>query len=228
MAITVLDRELYDISLAAHVLKMPPSTLQWWLEGGPRHGKNHPPVIREKATGSKIVTWGELVEARYLLAYRRDLRVSLKELRTWMDLVRERVGVRYPLAHQSPWVGEGQKLLTDAQMSAGLPEELWAMWQASSGQILLLPPAEAFLERVTFKDDEAVRIHPVGKSSPIVIDPQVRFGVATVKGIPTEAITEQVDAGDPIEMVADDFGLDLAEVAAVLDYELNSPSPVAA
>ncbi len=62
MSISVLDRELYDINLAASVLHMPPSTLQWWLEGGMRNHTRYPPVIREEPTGSKTVTWGELVE----------------------------------------------------------------------------------------------------------------------------------------------------------------------
>jgi uncharacterized protein (DUF433 family) len=219
MAITVLNRELYDIQLAASVLQMPPSTLQWWLEGGERHGKWYPPVIREEPTGNKIVTWGELVEARYLLGYRRDLRVGLPELRMWITLARERLGVPYPLAHQRPWVGAGRRTMTDAQMSAGLPEELWAMWEAKSGQILLTAPAESFLERIEFDSDEVVRIRPVGPQSPIVIDPLVRFGMATLKGITTEAIVEQIDGGDPLEVVAGDFDLDLAEVAAVLAYE---------
>ncbi len=93
------------------------------------------------------------------------------------------------------------------------------MWEAAGGQILLIATAESFLERVEFEGDEAVRIRPVGHQSPIVIDPLVRFGMATLKGIPTEAISEQVDAGDPIEVVADDFDLDVAEVVAALAYE---------
>ncbi len=220
MSISVLDRELYDINLAASVLHMPPSTLQWWLEGGMRNHTRYPPVIREEPTGSKTVTWGELVEARYLLGYRRDLRVRLAELRGWIVATRERLGLPYPLAHERPWVGEGQRILAEAQKSSGLPEELWAMWVADSGQILLTAPAESFLERVEFANDEAIRIHPVGPGSPIIIDPLIRFGTATVRGIPTEAVAEQIEAGDPVEMVAADFNLDLAEIAAVLSYEL--------
>jgi uncharacterized protein (DUF433 family) len=227
MPTTVLDRELYDIKLAAHVLKMPPSTLQWWLDGGQRNGRHYPPVIRQDRIGSKTVTWGELVEARYLLGYRRELRVALGQLRTWIERVREVFDVPYPLAHRQPWIGD-RSIITDAQMSAGLPEELWAMWRAESGQILLLPPGEAFLEKIEFDEDEVVRIRPAGKESPIVIDPQVRFGMASVHGIPTEAITEQIEAGDPVEMVAADFNLELAEVAEVLAYELRAPTPVAA
>jgi uncharacterized protein (DUF433 family) len=226
MSISVLDRELYDVPLAAEVLRMSASTLQWWLEGGKRNGRRYEPVIRPEPTGSKAVRWGELVEARYLLGYRRELGVRLGSLRTFIGQVREALGVPYPLAHQRPWVGEGRKLLVTAQKSSGLPEELWAMWVAESGQIMLTAPAESFLERIEFDDGIATRLHPAGPESPIVIDPQVRFGTASVHGIPTEALADQVRAGDPIEMIAADFDLPLDDVIAALSYEKVAPSVV--
>ncbi|HWG73391.1 MAG TPA: DUF433 domain-containing protein [Acidimicrobiales bacterium] len=207
---------------------MPASTLRWWLEGGVRHGRSYPPVIRPEPTGSKIVTWGELVEARYLLGYRRDPSVQLFELRRWINTVRAELGVPYPLADRRPWVGEGRHIMESAQRSSELPADLWAMWTAEGGQILLTSPAESFLDRVEFEGDEVARLRPAGPDSPIVIDPLVRFGAATIAGIPTVAIAEQVQAGDPVEMVAEDFGLPLEEVVEVLTYELRPPKPVAA
>src|SRR5690606_39664564 len=62
--VAVLDREMFTIGEAARLLRMPPSTLRWWLEGGTRRGKLYPPVIRREPTGSTTVTWGEFVEAR--------------------------------------------------------------------------------------------------------------------------------------------------------------------
>ncbi len=214
-----MTEKLYDIQLAASVLKMSESTLKWWLEGGQRRGRSYPPVLREEPNGSAIVTWGEFVEARYLLAYRRDLRVALSQLRAWIAMARDHLGVSYPLAHQRPWVGEGRKILIDAQMSARLPADLWAMFQVEGGQILLLPPAESFMEKIEFENDEVVRVRPAGAESSIVIDPQVRFGMATVRGVPTEAIIDQIEGGDTVEMVASDFDLGLTEVAEVIAYE---------
>ena len=43
----------------------------YWLEGGVRRCHQYPPVIRTEPTGSKFVTWGEFIEARYLADYRR-------------------------------------------------------------------------------------------------------------------------------------------------------------
>ncbi|MDQ6615683.1 MAG: hypothetical protein M3083_13320 [Actinomycetota bacterium] len=57
------------------------------------------------------MTWGELVEARYLLGYRRDLLVSRASLRPFIAEVRKALNGPYPLAHERPRVGEGRRLL---------------------------------------------------------------------------------------------------------------------
>ena len=41
MTQALLDRPLYDEALAAQVLKLSPSTLHWWLEGGVRNGRSY-------------------------------------------------------------------------------------------------------------------------------------------------------------------------------------------
>ena len=107
-------------------------------------------------------------------------------------------------------------------MRADLPPELWACVEPHTGVMLLTHPAESFLERVEFDDDQegfVVRLWPAGRESPVVIDPEVRFGTPSVRGIPTEVLAEQVVAGDSIESVSADFNLDLTDVIAALSYE---------
>lgn len=222
MTLTILDRHLYDEQLAAQILGLPASTLHWWLEGGERRGRRYEPVLRREPTGAREVTWGELVEAQYLKAYRRDLGVKLLHLRAFISRLRDELGVPYPLAHVRPWVGPGRQLLWRAQEEARVEDELWACYETPSGQVLLTPPAQSFLERVEFSEDEsgvAIRYWPMGKDAHVAVDPEVRFGSPAVKGIPTEALAEQVRAGDSVESVAADFGLDLEDAIAALNYE---------
>jgi uncharacterized protein (DUF433 family) len=219
---TLLDRELYDDTLAAELLNIPLRTLSWWLDGGERRGRMYEPVLRAAATGSRAVTWGEFVEARYLREYRRTLGVDLSQLRAFISYLRQEMGTAYPLAHARPWVGPGRHLLWTAQQEAHLPSRLWACFEPHSGLQLLTHPAESYLERVEFDEDESgivVRLHPGGRVSPVMIDPEVRFGTPIVRGIPTGAIAEQVRAGDSIESVASDFALPLEDVIAALGYE---------
>jgi uncharacterized protein (DUF433 family) len=222
VAPTVLDRKLYDEALAAEVLGVPRPTLHYWLEGGERRGRTYAPILRPTATGSHAVTWGEFVEARYLREYRRSLGASMHSLRGFIEYLRDQLGVPYPLAHAKPWVGPGRHLFISAQERAGLPPSLWACVEPQTGVMLLLPPAESFLERVEFDGEEngvVVRLRPGGPSSQVVIDPEVRFGSPAVRGIPTETIAEQVVAGDSIESVIRDFNLDLATVIDALRFE---------
>jgi len=220
--LTVLTRPLYDESLAADILGMSPSTLHWWLEGGDRRGRMYDPVLRPSRTGSKEVTWGELVEARYLLAYRRNLGVKLGNLRAFINVLREELGVPYPLAHARRWVGPDRRLLVSAQFEAELEPELWACYEPSSGLVLLTAPAQSSLERVEFEGDAdgvIARLRPAGTESPVVIDPEIRFGSPSVRGIPTETLDEMVRAGDSVEIVASGYDLPLDDVIAALDYE---------
>lgn len=96
--LSILNRELYDVTVAAEVLRVPPSTLRWWLEGSERGRRRYLPVLRPEPTGSSVMTWGEVVEAGYLAGYRKGLRVRLWRLRELITLLREELGVPYPLA----------------------------------------------------------------------------------------------------------------------------------
>lgn len=215
--ITVLERPLYALPEAARLLRVPASTLRWWLEGR----ENYPPVVRPEPTGSTDVTWGEFVEAGLLREYRRR-DVPLQRLRPVIEILRDRFGVPYPLAHFRPFVGEGRRLLFEAQQVADLPPELGLVLELVGGQIVLDGRVEAFLERVEFSADElqwAQRLHPAGRASPVVIDPERSFGSPTVRGIRTDALAELVEAGEPPELIAEEYGLAADELKAALAYE---------
>jgi uncharacterized protein (DUF433 family)/DNA-binding transcriptional MerR regulator len=220
-SISVLDREFYPVGEAARLLRVPPSTLRWWLEGRTFRDRVYPPVIREQPRKSALVTWGEFVEAGYLRAYRsRD--VPLRELRHFVDALRQEFGISYPLAHFQPFVSDQRRLVLELQSAAKLPIEFWVVVEATTGQLLLTSVAESFLERVEFSstDDRAVvRLFPAGKDSPVVMDPRRAFGAPSVHGVRTDALAELIDAGEPPEEVAESFGLDVALVKAAVAYE---------
>jgi uncharacterized protein (DUF433 family) len=221
MATSDLDRELYAVGEAARLLRVPQSTLRWWLEGRAVRGKQYPPVIREEATGSGLVTWGEFVEAGYLKEY-RSRSVPLPELRRFIDELRGELHVRYPLAHLQPYVSAHRRLVLELQKTAGLPPEFGLVLEVTSGQLLLGRAAESFIEHVEFSeegDNSAVRVFPVGKESPVVIDPHRSFGAPSIRGVRTEALAELIDAGEPPEGVAEDFDLPVELVKAAVAYE---------
>lgn len=217
---------MYSEAEAARLLRIPPSTLHYWLEGGTRGGKTYKPVIRVEPQGSRAVTWAEFVEAGFLREYRRTHKVPMAELRAFIDLLREEFQVPYPLADQRPFVA-GRQLVQEAQDAAGLDPEFRLVYVAVTGQLLLTYPSEAFLARVEWDGNIATGWRPdPNEESPVRVDPDVRFGRPSIKGISTEAIWEQVDVGEDVEDVAKVYGLETADVRWALAYE-NSQRAVA-
>lgn len=222
--VDLLDRRVMTALEAARQLRIPPTTLIRWLEGEHRGGTWYPPVLREEATGQPEITWGEAVEARYLRAYRAK-NVPMQRLRPFIADMRQRFGVPYPLAHFQPFAS-GRRLLLEVQDQLRLPGSLRMIYEVSTGQLILDPRVVGFLDRVEFADSpgqEAVRIRPAGKESPVVIDPRVSSGASTVYGTRTEILAEQASVGATVDEIAEDFALPLAVVKAALSYEWSTP-----
>lgn len=228
MTTTALDREMYTEAEAARLLRLSPSTLHYWLEGGVRRSRTYQPIIRPEPKGRRAdVTWAEFVEASLLKQYRRDANVPMRELRTFVEVLRRSLDVPYPLAHKRPFVTSGRSLVMDAQRQADLPGDWWLVAEASN-QLTLLSTADAFYRRVIWDDDVAGGWRIAGEESPVVIDPDVRFGRPQIAGISTEVIWEHKTAGESDEEIAEDFGLTEGQVYWALAYEADSRTSRAA
>jgi uncharacterized protein (DUF433 family) len=218
MSVTLLDREMYTEAAAARLLGVAQNTLNYWLEGGTRRGKVYRPVIRVEPRGERAaVTWGEFVEASLLREYRRR-NVPMLELRDFIDKVRARLSVPYPLAHLQPYVG-GRALLVEAQDQVGLDPE-FCLIALVRDQPVLTPVAESFVQRVTWVDDVAAEWRPHDdRNSPVRMNPEVRFGLPAVNGIRTGIILEHSQAGETDEDIAGEFDLTVEAVRWALVYE---------
>ncbi|MGF7233899.1 MAG: DUF433 domain-containing protein [Frankia sp.] len=227
MEVSVLNREIYSIGEAARRLTIGPQRLRGWIDGYSRGGRVYEPVIRPERTGSDIVTWGEFVEAGYLREYRDSHKVSLQRLRPFVQDLRERLGVPYPLAHATPYVAN-RELVLQIQEANNVDRALsMVVWR--NGQLVLAPHAEKFVEKVEFAAaadndgpagaGEVVRIFPDGPSSPVAIDPLLAFGAPAIGAIRTENLYELFEAGESMMGIAHGYDLPLADVEAAIRYE---------
>ncbi|HTW14954.1 MAG TPA: DUF433 domain-containing protein [Nocardioides sp.] len=211
---TVLDQEVYTEPEAARLLGVAPSTLHYWLQGGERRGTTYLPIIRPEATDRRYVTWAEFIEAGWLRAYRRN-RVPMRELRLFIELLRDELQVPYPLAHQRPLVS-GKRLVLAAQQEAGLDEH----WRLVDDQLMLTYPGQTFIEQVTWEGDLAAGWRPApDPRSTVIVRPDVRFGRPSVQGISTLSIYEYAEEGASRAEIAADFGLRETDVRWALAYE---------
>ena len=136
--------------------------------------------------------------------------------------LRQEYGTPYPLAHFRPYIGTGRRLLLELQQQHHLPESLRMGYEASSGQLILDRRVEEFLDRVDFSNEgigEAERMRPAGRTSPVVMDPRIKSGTATVRGIRTEIFAELAEAGMSVDEISVDFNLPADDVKAALAYE---------
>ena len=181
MDVTVLEREMYSEGAAADLLGVAPSTLHWWLEG---RVPKYRPVIRVEPTGSRVVTWAEFVEAGLLRSYRRDHDVPLRELRDFIDRLRDEFQVPCPLADRRPYVGSGRRLMIDLQGRSDLDPE-FCLVAVANGQEVLTAPGEEFFERVGWLGDTPATWRPHDDPASLVrINPLVRFGRPAVGASP--------------------------------------------
>lgn len=217
MAVTTLDRHLYSVGEAARLLGVPSQTLRRWLEGATISGRSYPPVIRPAPTGTETVTWGEFVEAGLLRGYRKK-DVPLQKMRPFIERTRTHFGIPYPLAHHKPLV-ENRELVYRFQVEEGLDPKLWLV-RAKDEQIQFAPPIQQFLEEVDFDEEGPVeRLYPIGRSSPVVIDPSIAFGIPQIRGVRAELLAESVAAGETREAAAASWGVTPEEVDAALVWE---------
>lgn len=217
--VETLNRELYTVTEAARLLGVQASKLRRWLDGFTVGDRFYEPVIRPEPTGSNTVTWAEFVEAGFLNQY-RTRKVSLQHMRPIIERMREEFGVPYPLAHFKPLVdSRSRELVLELQRQTHLDEEL-TLIRLRSGQLQWAPPVASFLERVFFDDQGVIwQIRPLGKRSPVVIDPEVSFGIPQVRGVRTETILEAYAIKGDVQQVAGDWHLTVEEVQAALQWE---------
>ena len=224
VSVEILDRLVYSEADAAEILRVPRSTLHWWLEGRSDNGRSYPPVIRPEPTGSGSLTWGEFIEAALLRQYRRKLDVRLNEIRLFVRKLRDEEGIPYPLAHSRPWVGNGPRLLLKVQEESGLRGDFWLVAKTTD-QPVLTAPAASFISRVDWEDDLAIGWRPHDdENSPVRCRPTHRFGHPAIKGISTSAIFEHIEGGEDDEDVAAQFDLKVEEVGWARSYELSRRS----
>ncbi len=217
----VLEREVYEVGEAARLLGLHVRTLRNWLDGYTARGKLYRPVLREVATGSDLLTWGEFVEAGYLTEYRRVQKIPLPKIREYIETWRERLDAPYPPADRRPYAGPGPDLMDSAETQTGDT----IMYRFRNGQLTMTPWAQEFYRKVDFEEDIARRIWPDGKDQLVVIDPQRAFGTPTVEGIRTEVLYEMFVAGDPVDEIAADYDLDRRAIEAAIRFESPRPKP---
>lgn len=215
----------YGIKEAAYYLGIPKATLVSWVggryyplaRGGRRFFK---PLIDLR--GASLLSFFNLVEAHILKSTRRFFAIRMPEIRSAIDYVSK----KYPSAH--PLITE--QFYTDGKYL--FVKKLQETIDVSrGGQLGLKPILDMYLRRIERdRSGLPIQLFPfrVGwaekadKETPkvVVIDPDVSSGRPVVygTGIMTFILSGRHKAGESIEELAKDYGLNKQRIEEAIHY----------
>jgi uncharacterized protein (DUF433 family) len=221
---------VYPIGEAARYLNLPASTLSSWVKGrdyvtgGGK--KRWDPLIQIADAGWSLLSFNNLVEAHVLKAIRTRHGVPMRGVQIAKEHARKVHGIERLFLSDDLRTIE-HRLQDAGSKSAGalFLEKLGEVEQISEGgQLVIRKALTRHLERIE-RDGNGlpVRLFPfVSHSSgrDILIDPRVSFGrpVLANRGIRVATLVDRIEAGEDIDHVARNYGLDPADIERALDF----------
>jgi uncharacterized protein (DUF433 family) len=222
----------YSIWEAAHLLKIPATTLQQWIKGRPyktrRYGQRQfEPLIMLPDKNLSLLSFVNLVEAHVLDAIRYQHRVPLPNVRDAISYLRDHFQSEHPLAEYE-FEKHGVELV--------IRESGDIVNVTRQGQLGLKGVIEAYLTRIEYDAGLAAHLYPYLKRHPkeesledepklVLIDPRISFGkpVLVGVGVPTAVVADRRDAGESIAELAKDYGCEASQISKAIEYERALP-----
>jgi uncharacterized protein (DUF433 family) len=214
----------YSIPLAAHYLRVPESTISYWVKGYRNKTKDGhsemPPVINLPDVSRPLLSFFNLAEAHVLRAIRTRQKIKLPRIRAAIDFVGNKLGTSHPLVSQQ-FKTDGARLFV---------EHLGEVIEASGSGQRVMTELMLHLERLDFDNSIVARLYPFTRStddpgSPrsVFIDPRYSFGRPVLASVfvPTGSIAERYKAGDSIIELAEDYACERLDIEEAIRCELS-------
>ncbi len=215
----------YSIAEAAHYLRIPLATLRSWVLGryypSEAGRKFFKPIMDFADRKQHLLSFVNLIEIHVLDAIRREYYIPLHKIRTALAYLQSHFHTKHPLADQT-FETNGLDLFIQKY------GQLINISQA--GQLAMRDLVQAHLRRIE-RDPSGIpiRLYPFTRKRQfeepraVVIDPYISFGrpVLAGTGIATAVIAERYKAGESIDELADDYGLQRFEIEEAIRCELQ-------
>jgi uncharacterized protein (DUF433 family) len=170
--------------------------------------------------GTTLLSYLQLIEVAFVADFRR-YGVTLERLRQAHDYCSKTFSSEYPFAQRS-FKTDGVHVLTEFMEQEGgwQPEDHLIMTDIG-GQLVWGPAIRDRLEQFDYERGLALRWHPRGRSSVILIDPRIAFGAPIIgdTGLPTWVVRERYEAGEELPEIEADFDVAQPQLAAALEFE---------
>ena len=217
-----LARGVYLVPDMARLTELNAPRIRRWVEGyryKSRAGdqrRSNPLFHRERGGSERIFTFIDLVEILFVKTF-LDQGVSMRTIRLVQSEAAEEFKVHHPFCVKR-FETDGETILE--RFNRDGREHLLDRKRRQFVNVTVFNPLIKKLDydRVS---REAMHWWPMGKDTPIVVDPKHAFGAPSVASaaVTTATLFASFRANKSAEMVADWFGVTLDEVRAAVRFE---------
>jgi uncharacterized protein (DUF433 family) len=166
----------------------------------------------------------ELIEVAFV-AFFRKAGTSLQRIRRAREYAAQNFNSEYPFVEYR-WKTEGFHLLMDLDQIEHTDDFGDVIVADTSGQLAWGP---VMTDKFTEFDYEpvghenwALRWHPAGLQSKVIIDPRISFGAPMVEGLPTWVIGGRWKAHEEIEEIMEDFDVSREAIRDALRLKIST------
>lgn len=203
----------YKIRDAARYAHLSSQTVASWHT---KPGANRRSTLSTKEKGASL-SYLQLIEVAVVSSFRKS-GISLRKIKAAREYLGKQFEAEHPFA-EFRFKTEGKELWLDyAQFEAEAGDK--TLLAASQNGQLAWTDIIGRLQEFEYEDHGlAVKWHVNGADSDIVIDPRVQFGAPAIDGVATWVFKGRWEAGEPVDEIADDFGVPNSAVLQALKFE---------
>jgi hypothetical protein len=214
----------FRVQDAARYANVSANTVARWHEvtGAKRASAKGKAVLSEKGP-REALSYLQLIELA-VVASMRAAGVKMSDIRAAREYLATQLKSEYPLA-QHEFKTDGKALLIDYQaLDSDGPAEV-LVESSKGGQLTWHEALKRRLDEFEYEGKGiAHRWWVRGRNQPIIIDPTIAFGSPSVGSVPTWAIRQHWEAGEGLDDISLDLGVDVDLVVTALKFEGVQPT----
>jgi uncharacterized protein (DUF433 family) len=202
----------YTVKETARYARVHSRTVTRWFYGA----RDMQAVLSERERRAPL-SYMQLIEVAIVASFRRA-GVPMRRIRKAREYFARQFDSEFPFAEYRV-VNQGVHILLDLEGLWPADEIRKVIVTNADGQMAWADMIGSRFDEFDFAFDLAIRWHPAGRQSPIVIDPRIAFGAPMVGGIPTRILHGRWRAHESVARISANYGLEEVEVEAALQFE---------
>jgi uncharacterized protein (DUF433 family) len=214
-----LELPMYGLAEAALYLRVPISTLDYWVYGRGRT----PGLITVASRHPRSLSFMNLLECHMLAAMRKIYNLRIPKIRRALTRLASMNGYRHPLIEKPLFTDQRDILVREMDSVLNISR------RNDFGQYEIPQIVDVFLERIEHNQDTYrfypfVRALSANEPKLIVINPKVGFGKPVIAGtgISTAVIASRFSARDSIPDLAQEYGLTTEQIEEAIRWETRA------